>query len=267
MEKFFSRLNEELNDIRFAAASLAFSSLLSIIPFLIIVLAVFQSIGGLEEFYPKIESTLLSYLKEATGSTVSIYIRRSLQNVNSSTLGISGALFLLFASLGLIRNIDFAFNKLWKIKISKPLYKRIWLHWVLLLAAPITLAIYTGLKSINFFNQIEKTLEYQLLLPVWIAGLLLMLYKIIPDTKVKFRPALISALLASLALSVVQSSFLWLSLKLFKNNKIYGSLVSFPIFLVWLLVVWYVVLTGVAFCAFLQQKNFKKPIETLKKEP
>ncbi len=85
-----------------------------------------------------------------------------------------------------------------------------------------------------------------------------MLYKVIPDQKVKLLPALISAILASLALSAVQSSFLWFSLKLFKNNKIYGSLVSFPIFLVWLLVVWYVVLAGVAICAFLQQNVFKK---------
>lgn len=258
IEKFFTRLYEEINDIRFAASSLAFSTLLSIIPFLIIVLAVFQSVGGLEEFYPKIESLLLSYLKEATGSTVTKYIKASLQNVNASTLGISGGLFLLFTSLGLIRNIDFAFNKLWKIKISKPVYKRIWLHWIILLAAPITLAIFTGLKSISFFSETAKALEHQFLFSFWIAMLLLMLYKMIPDVKVKWVPALISAVLASLALSVVQSSFLWLSLKVFKNNKIYGSLASFPIFLVWLLVVWYVVLTGVAFCAFLQQKMLKK---------
>jgi membrane protein len=255
---FFTRLHEELNDIRFAANSLAFSTLLSIIPFLIIVLAVFQSIGGLEQLYPKIEGVLLSYLKEATGSTVTKYIKNALQNVNAQTLGISGALFLLFTSLGLIRNIDFAFNKLWKLKISKPVYKRIWLHWLILLAAPLTLAIFTGLKSISFFNDGDNALEHQFLFFLWIGALLLTLYKIIPDVKVKWVPAIISAVLAAIALSLVQSSFLWLSLKVFKNNKIYGSLASFPIFLVWLLVVWYVVLTGVSFCAFLQQKMLKK---------
>lgn len=260
IKKAFLTLNEELTDIRFAASSLAFSTLLSIIPFLIIVLAIFQSIGGLEEFYPKIESVMLSYLKEATGSTVTKYIKTSLQNVKPSTLGISGGLLLLFASLGLIRNIDFAFNKIWKIKISKPLYKRIWLHWLILLAAPFTLAIFAGLQSTNFFNKATDAFEHQFLFSVWVAALLFILYITIPDIKVKHIPAAIAAALASLALSIVQNSFLWLSLKLFKNNKIYGSLVSFPIFLVWLLVVWYVVLTGVALTAFIQQKNFKKTI-------
>lgn len=259
-EKFFIRLNEELNDIRFAASSLAFSTLLSIIPFLIIVLAVFKSVGGLEEFYPKIENVLIGYLKEATGPTVTKYIKISLQNVNANTLGLSGGLLLVFASLGLIRNIDFAFNKIWRLKISKPVYKRMWLHWLILLGAPIALAIFTGLKSISFFSQASQTFEHKFLFSIWVTALLLALYKIIPDTKVKWLPALTSALIASLALAVVQSSFLWLALRLFKNNKIYGSLVSFPVFLVWLLVVWYVVLTGVALCAFLQQKIYKKPL-------
>lgn len=257
LAKFAGRLHEEMNDIRFAASSLAFSTLLSIIPFLVIVLAVFQYVGGLEELYPRMEGVLLNYMKEATGPTVTKYIRRSLQNVKPATLGISGGLFLLFASLGLIRNIDFAFNKIWKLKISKPVYKRMWLHWILLLAAPITLAIITGLKSISFFNEATRTIEHQFLFSVWISALLFLLYKIIPDTKVRVLPAAISAVVASLALALLQSSFLWFSVKVFRNNTIYGSIASFPIFLLWLLVVWYIVLTGVAFCAFLQQKVFK----------
>lgn len=259
LAKFFGRLNEELGDIRFAASSLAFSTLLSIIPFLVIVLAVFQYVGGFEEFYPRMEGVLLNYMREATGPTVTRYIRKSLQNVKPATLGISGGVFLLFASLGLIRNIDFAFNKIWKIRISKPVYKRMWLHWLLLLGAPLTLAIITGLKSISFFNAATRSIEHQFLFSVWICALLFVLYKIIPDVKVKLWPALISAVLASVALSVIQSSFLWLSVRVFRNNTIYGSIASFPIFLVWLLVVWYTVLTGVALCAFLQQKVFKTP--------
>lgn len=254
IKKLFFHFKEELSDIRFTASSLAFSTLLSIIPFLIIVLAVFQSIGGLEELYPKIEGLLLSYLKEATGSTVTKYIRNSLQSVNWRSLGISGGLLLLFSSLGLIRNIDFAFNKIWKIKISKPAYKRIWLHWLILLSAPIILALFAGLKSISIMSQFNKAFEHEFLFIIWGALILTIFYIIFPDTKVKVFPAFISGLVASLSLSGVQNSFLWLSLRLFKNNKIYGSLVSFPIFLVWLLVVWYVILFGVALNYYLQNK-------------
>lgn len=258
MKKTFERIYDEITDIRFAASSLAFSTLLSIIPFLIIVLAVFQSVGGLEMLYPKLEGLLLSYMKEATGSTVTKYIKSSLQSVNSGTVGISGVILLVITTLGLIRNIDVAFNKIWKLKITKPPYKRILLHWLILLMAPLPLAVLSAVKSISYLNNAGSNAGNQLILFIWIAALLFILYKVIPDIKVKTLTASISALIASFALAAVQSSFLWLSLKVFKNNKIYGSLASFPIFLVWLLVVWYVVLAGVALCAFLQQNWLKK---------
>lgn len=258
IKKILNKLNNELIDIRFAASSLAFSTILSIIPFFIVVLAVFKSIGGLEELYPQIESLLLTYLKEATGTTVTKYIRNSLQTVNASTLGFSGAGLLLFASLGLIRNIDIAFNKIWKIQIKEPGYKRMWLHWIILLSAPVVLAVFAGVKSINLINQIDKTLDHKLLFFIWGVLILSVLYYIFPNTKVKFRAAFISAIIAGVGLSVVQDSFFWISYKLFKNNKIYGSLVSFPIFLIWLLIMWYVVLMGVALCAFLQKKINKE---------
>lgn len=250
---------QEFHEIRFVASSLAFSTLLSIIPFFIIVLACFQSVGGLEQFYPKIEGLLLSYVREGTGSTVSKYIRDLLANVNFKALGISGAIFLIWTSLGLIRNIDYAVNKIWQIKQTQPVYRRLWLYWLILLAIPIGLALFIGLKSVILFNQSVRSAEHQFLLTLWTSAFLFTIYKAVPDTRVRFFPAIVSAVVAGISLWAVQRSFLWISLKVFRRNEIYGSLASFPIFLVWLLVVWYVVLAGVSLCAFLQQKLFKNP--------
>jgi membrane protein len=83
------------------------------------------------------------------------------------------------------------------------------------------------------------------------------LYKVIPATKVQFRPAIIAGVFTGISFLVLQKSFLWISLKVFKENKVYGTMASFPIFLVWLMVVWYVVLLGVSLCAFLQQRGAK----------
>ncbi len=248
---------EEIGDIRFAASSLAFSTLLSLIPFLVVVLAVFQYVGGLEEYYPKIESVMIGSLKEATGSTVSQYVRELLTKVKPSTIGVTGALFLLWASLGLIKNIDFAFQRVWKIKTRKPLYRRMHLYWILLVLVPVVLALVVGLRSFSVINEFSHHVESEFLFSLWLAIFLWVIYKIIPDTKVSLITSGFTAVLASFAISLVQKSFLWFSIKVFTHNKIYGSLASFPIFLVWLLVVWWVVLGGVALCAFLQQKMFK----------
>jgi membrane protein len=170
---------------------------------------------------------------------------------------VTGAIFLLWASLGLIKNIDFAFQRIWKIKTRKSIFRRMHLYWLLLVAIPVVLALVTGLKSVSVINEFSHHVEHEFLFSLWLAIFIWALYKIIPDTKVSLITSGFTAVLASFAITLVQKSFLWFSIKVFTNNRIYGSLASFPIFLIWLLVVWWVVLGGAALCAFLQKKMFK----------
>ncbi|MFZ3230541.1 MAG: YhjD/YihY/BrkB family envelope integrity protein [Pseudobdellovibrio sp.] len=258
IKKIYDSITTQASEIRFAASSLAYSTLLSIIPFFIIVLAVFQSNVGLEALYPKVEFVLLNYLKEATGSAVSQYVKVALASVKARTLGVTGVVLLTLTSLSLISSIDSAFQRIWQLKPKRPIFRRILIYWLILMAVPIALALFVGVRSIDYFKDMEQTIEHQFLFSVWMTLFLWMLYTVIPDTKVKIWAALPSAALASIALSTVQNSFLWLSMKVFAKNKFYGSLASFPIFLFWLLVVWCVILSGVWLCSYLQQKISKR---------
>jgi membrane protein len=224
-----------------------------------VVLAVFQGVGGLQKIYPEIEAIILSTFRDATGVTVTSYIQRTIGAINPKTMGVTAVAFLYFSLIGLLRNIDVAFHHIWKIKAKKPFFRRMWIHWMVLLTTPILLAVYLGLRSVKWVTPSEGVDFSVLLVPATLTLFLWVLYVVIPEIKIHKVSALIAAGLASLALLAVQNSFLWLSLKIFKRNKIYGSFASIPIFLFWLLVIWYVILTGVSFCAFLQQKIFKKP--------
>lgn len=255
---FLRKLSDEFAEIRFAAASLSYSTLFATVPFLVVILAVFQSVGELEKLYPQVESLLMSYLKEATGNTVTQYLKTSVTKIQSRTLGYTGVIFLLFTTIGLFRNIDTAFHHLWRIKPRKPFIKRMWLHSIVLVSLPVLLAGFIGLRSVKIIEKLGSTVHQQFLFGLVIGLALWILYAVVPDTKVSKRASLISAALAALGIAVVQSSFLWISLKVFKQNKIYGSLASFPIFMLWLLVVWSIVLSGASLCAFLQQKYFRK---------
>lgn len=258
IKPFFTKVAEEFADIRFASASLAFSTLFALIPFLIVILAFFKYVGGLEKLYPQVEAMLLSYMKEATGNTVTQYLKTTLGQVRARTLGVSGILLLAVSTFGLLRSIDIAFHKIWKIKITRPYYQRMWLYSLFLLTTPVFLAAFIGLKTMDLSASLHQSIEQQFLfICAWIF-VLTTIYKVIPSTNVSLWGSLLSATLTSFSLYIVQSSFFWVSFKLFKQNKLYGSIASFPIFLLWLLTVWYVILTGVSLCAFLQQKVFKR---------
>ncbi len=257
IKRFFSALYHEFAEIHFAAASIAYSTLLSIVPFLIVVLAVFQSGVGLEKLYPKIEALFTTYMKEATGSLAVDYIKTALSNVHPKTVGATGIILLMFTSIGLIRSIDTAFHRIWKIKMTKPAFARFTFYWFILLLSPIALALLVGLRSVTYFNQLSANMEHQFSISLWPVLFLWLLYTLVPHVKVKILAALPSALLASFSLNLVQTGFIWASLSVFKKNKIYGSLASFPIFLLWLLVVWCVILCGVSLCSFIQQRMLK----------
>lgn len=255
---FFRKLSDEFAEIRFAAASLSYSTLFAVIPFLVVILAVFQSVGELEKIYPDVENLLMSYLKEATGNTVTQYLKASVSKIQSKTLGYTGVIFLLFTTLGLFRNIDTAFQRLWRIKARKPFIQRLWLHSIVFFSFPALLAGFIGLRSVKIIEELGNSIHQQFLFGLVLIVFLWIIYTAIPDIKVSKRASFISATAAAFGIAVVQSSFLWISLRVFRQNKIYGSLASFPIFMLWLLVVWCIVLSGASLCAFLQQKYFRK---------
>lgn len=258
IRKFIGSFYAEFAEIQFAAASIAYSTLLSIVPFLIVVLAIFQSGVGLEALYPKLEMIFTTYLKEATGTLAVNYIKTILAQVRPRTFGAAGIILLMFTSISLIRSVDTAFHRIWKIKMARPAIRRIWFYWFILLVTPVGLAVLVGLRSVTYFNRFNQNLESQFFISLWLTLFLWVLYTFIPHIKVKLAAALPAALLTSIALKLVQDSFIWASITIFRKNKIYGSLASFPIFLLWLLVVWCVILWGVSLCCFLQQRVLKK---------
>ena len=256
---FFRKIYKESSEISFSASSLSFSTLLSLVPFLVVTLSVFQNFGIFGTIYPKIESLIFESMKEATGITVTRYLRETISNVQLKTLGITGILFLFFSSLNLLKNIDVAFHRIWHVEMKKPFLKRTGLYWILLIATPFVLLALSSLRTLDLSQFFSQASEKQFLMIIYGTFILWVLYVYIPEIKVSVIGAAISAALASAAISVVQKSFLWAALKIFKQNKIYGSLATFPIFLIWLWVIWYVILAGVSLCAFLQQKIFKRP--------
>ncbi|MBC7753456.1 MAG: YihY/virulence factor BrkB family protein [Moraxellaceae bacterium] len=256
---FFKKIYQESSEIGFSASSLAFSTLLSLVPFLVVTLAVFQNFGIFESIYPKVEGLIFESMKDATGVTITRYIRETISNVQFKTLGITGILLLLLSSLNLLKNIDVAFHRIWHIKMKKPFLKRTGLYWILLIATPFVLLGLSSIRNINLSQFVSHASEKQFLMFIYGTFVLWVLYVYIPEIKVSIISAAISASLAGASISFVQKSFLWAALKLFKQNKIYGSLATFPIFLIWLWVIWYIILSGVSLCAFLQQKIFKRP--------
>lgn len=242
-------------DVDLIASSLAFSTAVSLVPLLAVSLSVFTAYGGLESLMAKIEPFILQNLVEASGAQVSKGIRNSIERVHSGALGVTGVVGLLFISTKLFHDMERAVQRVWKIKSERSIYTKLTAYWLVMFLAPIVVAGLLGLmgsKDLGFlFGAVNKG--------AFAFGLaflsLVSVYKYVPDCHVNWRPALLSALLASSAFAIAQASFAVITKTVLRANKIYGSLASVPIFLLWLLVLWWIFLSGVALCAVLQERR------------
>ncbi|MEK6774709.1 MAG: YihY/virulence factor BrkB family protein [Bdellovibrionota bacterium] len=245
------------SEIHLIAAALAYSSLLSLIPFLALTLAIFQMIGGLEFLYPKVQFLFLDYFKTTAGTEASLVAKKIFDRIQAKTLGTSAAIILFFTSWRLLHDIEAGIQKMWSKNSPRPLVKRIFLSWLLILIFPLFLAIYVSFRSLDAIIPFFKANTPMIDFIVAILGLFL-IYKIIPDAKVRNRAALSGALFAAIGIAALKASFTYLAKGAFSLNKIYGSLAAIPLLLFWILLLWYIVLFGVLVCSSVQ-KNTENP--------
>lgn len=261
LKRLFGVIKDTLQQMRdgelqLVAASLAFSTAIALVPFIAVVLATFQSIGGLEVLYPKVETFLLRNLREAGGSAqVTKVIRSFLRNISAGKMGSLGAIFLFLTSIRLLHDMEVGIHRVWNQKNTRPFYKRLIYQWGVILFIPVFLAIYVGFSTLEQFRFVHRVIPASISNTLLLVGCLFVTYKYVPAVFVRKSAALISAILASGAIYAVHKVYTSIVVNFFNYNKIYGSFAAIPLLLLWILTMWYVILGGVALCASLQKRH------------
>ena len=161
---------------------------------------------------------------------------------------------LLWTVINLITNIEITFNRIWQIKKARSMYRKITDYFSMFLLMPILIVISGGLsifmsttlKYIEDFVLLAPILKFLIrLIPFALTWFMFTgLYIYMPNTKVKFKHALIAGVLAGTAHQAFQflyiSGQLWVS----RYNAIYGSFAALPLFLLWLQISWTICLFG-----------------------
>ena len=110
------------------AASLTFTTLLSLVPMLTIALTVLSAFPVFEDFSAQIKTYLLNNLMpENAGIIITQYMQ---QFADSATrLTAVGIVFLAVTALSMMLTIDQAFNVIWRVIRPRPLVKRLVAYW------------------------------------------------------------------------------------------------------------------------------------------
>ena len=173
------------------ASALTYSTLLAIVPILAILFAIARGFGfdNLMESQVRME-VILQFVNSYLSQTKSgIFI------------GV-GLIMLLWTVINLISSIEITFNRIWEIKKARSMYRKITDYFSMFLLMPILIVISgglsifmsTSLKYIEDFVLLAPILKFLIrLIPFVLTWFMFTgLYIYMPNTKVRFKPALIS---------------------------------------------------------------------------
>jgi membrane protein len=234
------------------ASALSFSTILSLVPFFALTFAVLKGLGVQNRLEPLILDQVAAGSEEIVDRIVT-YIN----NTNMTSLGAVGLVTLLVTVVSLLGNIEETFNVIWGVHETRSLYRKFSDYLSVVIVGPILLfaatSITTTLQSQSFIKWLIGTSYFGNLLLICfhlapyvsMSLALTSLYIFIPNTRVRFKSALIGGLLAGTSWQLAQWVYIHFQVGVSRYNAIYGTLAVLPVFMVWLYTSWLIVLFGV----------------------
>lgn len=235
------------------AASLAYTTLLSIIPVLAVSFAVFHAFGGMEKLLETVEPYILSNLAHGTGVDVTQALRQFIDNVHATTVGAGGLAGLVVTTMLMLYSAESAINQIWGITSERHILHRISFYWMFVTLGPLALAVAVGVAT-SGDTPLSDFLPRESGVFLLTVALLFCVYQFVPKRAVDPRCAFIAAGVTAAIGTLAASGYEVYTKKAVSYNKIYGSLGAIPILLVWIYIMWLITLSGAALTAALQKR-------------
>jgi membrane protein len=245
------------SEIPVAASSLAYTTILSVIPLIAVSFSIFKAFGGLDNLYATIEPFIFENLAEGSDEKTLNTIKSFIGNIHARSLGVGGLVGLLATSMSMLSSVEKSINKIWKTPMNRGIFQRVTIYWFFITLGPLALAVAIGAAT-SLDLPLSKILPSGTPFFFILVALFYGMYRYIPHRRVYWRAALISAFGTSLIWLLAKVAYGIYVRKIVTYDRIYGSLGAIPIFLVWVYLAWLVVLTGAAFSATLQSRYPEK---------
>lgn len=233
------------------ASSLAFTTVLAIVPLLAVTLSLMTAFPIFADF----ESAMQRFLREqlmpdAFSETVMRYLDEFVSQ--ASRLSTVGGLFLIITAVLVILSIDEALNDIWHVKKQRSISQRLLIYWAVLSVGPIILgaSIWTSSLVAHQAFTLGGGANFPVaLLASWAPFLMggvacALLFAIVPNCRVPFWVALIGGFTTATLFEAIRWGLSLYFAQIPTYTVIYGAFSVLPAFLIWIYLSWFAVLIG-----------------------
>jgi len=253
------------------ATALSYTTLLSLVPLLVVTFSIISAFPVFETVTGGMQDYIFQNFLPAAGETIQEHFERFMSQANTLTgVGIG---FLVITALMLMNTMDGALNRIWRVRRGRPLVAKMAIYWAALTLGPMLIAI--SILATSYIVTLSQVggLAGRAADGVgsWLLGMmpfistclaLALIYVLVPNCRVPFRHAVLSAAFAAMLFEIAKAGFAWYVAAGPVYTTIYGALATIPLFLVWIYLSWAIVLLGaeVNYCLSVFKSDRLRPV-------
>jgi len=260
------------NDLTHAAA-IAYYALLSLFPFLLLIISMLGSVTANEDDRLAVLTFVFRYFP-----TQLDFVATQLDAFRQARLqvGVAGSLALIWASLGVFGAITSAVNEAWGVEKQRSFLKHRLVSFLMLVAAGSVMLV--ALILVSFMQVVEarwfggmvarfqwmqaaQTLTFRYSATILLISAVGLVFYFIPNTKTRFRDVWFGAVLTGVLWRVAFDGFAWYIGRNSGITMIHGSISAVVVFLLWIYVSSVILMYGVEFTASHARLRHRRPEE------
>ncbi len=246
------------------AGSLAFTTLLALVPIFAIAVSLLSRAPFFEEVMVQIKIfLLLNLMPDIAGRIITVYMEEF--SANAARLTVLGVAILFVTAVALMLTIDRSINAIWRARRGRPVWISVIAYVALLSVGPIligaSVSITTYLLSMPArWSGVPAPAHSFLLqaIPTAVSTVAFFLvYRLVPHRRVPWVHALAGGLLAAMMFEIAKEGLGFYVTHVPTYSVVYGAFAAVPFFLLWVYVSWLIVLLGAEVAAALGEWPLK----------
>jgi membrane protein len=249
-------------EISVQAMSLAYTTLLSLVPLMVFSFAILKGIRArsdlrfiLHEFFRPLG---------AASNQLTESVMQFVSNMRGDVLGSIGLVFLTYTVISTVHKVETSFNFVWRVHRPRTLLRRFVEYLSVMIIGPILLALALGLLSSAQHSSAAQWLDSSAHLGWLIRGtgrlvpygivtvVFTFMYAYIPNTRVEFRPALIGGIAAGILWALMGQVFTAFILYSSQLMAVYTGFAIVLTTLIWVYLSWLILLIGAELAFYVQ---------------
>jgi len=233
------------------AASLAYTTLLSLIPLLVAFTFVLK--GYFHDTFPNMQSqidTILNNIVPYQNGVISYHLAKFAESASAAST--FGVIIFIIVAFRLFLAVEATVNQIWKVRSARGYRQKIMAFTMLFFWGPVLMGVSftsTNVLEKNRYLRIlfKNDIIFQVVPVVVMLIAFTMLFWLVPSAHVKLKAAMVGALVTTALFTLVRFGFGIYARFLVtgKFNIVYGAVGLALIFLIAIEVMWVVILLGV----------------------